>query len=272
MGDGDSLRVLFGGEYGEEMEQRRCAGMLLGADRGRRNGACARAQGILGAVAAGRSWSLAATEGRLLVFPWKEWGRHGKESRGVELLQSMEEEKKRGTTRAVAPCAGAQDRRLIDLRCSWKGAPWGKRRAPASNREQGEMGRWAEEGAGHGVSWPRAEKSRGAPWPWRNGAAALEGERRRAPWWPRGGAAQGPSGPGRPYWNGARPGELLPAPWREESWGLLLGHTIEPRRKGAMGAGLAPCWLLAAVGAREEEGREDVCVGWKEEREKCCGG
>ena len=53
---------------------------------------------------------------------------------------------------------------------------------------------------------------------------------------------------------------------------LLLGHTIEPRRKGAMGAGLAPCWLLAAVGAREEEGREDVCVGWKEEREKCCGG
>jgi hypothetical protein len=76
------------------MEQRRCAGMLLGADRGRRNGACARAQGILGAVAAGRSWSLAATEGRLLVFPWKEWGRHGKESRGVELLQSMEEEKK----------------------------------------------------------------------------------------------------------------------------------------------------------------------------------
>jgi hypothetical protein len=36
---------------------------------------------------------------------------------------------------------------------------------------------------------------------------------------------------------------------------LLLGHTIEPRRKGAMGAGLAPCWLLAAVGAREEEGR-----------------
>jgi hypothetical protein len=185
MGDGDSLRVLFGGEYGEEMEQRRCAGMLLGADRGRRNGACARAQGILGAMAAGRSWSSAATEGWLLVFPWKEWGRHGKE---------------------------------------------------------------------------------------RNGAAALEGERRRAPWWPRGGAAQGPSGPGRPCWNGARPGELLPAPWREESWGLLLGHTIEPRRKGAMGAGLAPCWLLAAVGAREEEGREDVCVGWKEEREKCCGG
>jgi hypothetical protein len=43
MGDGDSLRVLFGGEYGEEMEQRRCAGMLLGVDRGRRNGACARA-------------------------------------------------------------------------------------------------------------------------------------------------------------------------------------------------------------------------------------
>jgi hypothetical protein len=41
---------------------------------------------------------------------------------------------------------------------------------------------------------------------------------------------------------------------------------------GAMGAGLAPCWLLAAVGAREEEGREDVCVGWKEEWEKCCGG
>jgi hypothetical protein len=36
---------------------------------------------------------------------------------------------------------------------------------------------------------------------------------------------------------------------------LLLGHTIKPRRKDAMGAGLAPCWLLAAVGAREEEGR-----------------
>ena len=63
MGDGDSLRVLFVGEYGEEMEQRRCAEMLLGADRGRRNGACARAQGILGAVAAGRSWSSAAKEG-----------------------------------------------------------------------------------------------------------------------------------------------------------------------------------------------------------------
>jgi hypothetical protein len=32
--------------------------------------------------------------------------------------------------------------------------------------------------------------------------------------------------------------------------------------------------LLVAVGAvssEEEEGREDACVGWKEEREKCCG-
>jgi hypothetical protein len=208
MGDGDSLRMLFGGEYGEEMEQWRCAGMLLGANRGRRNGACARAQGIPGAVAAGRSWSSAATEGRLLVFPWKEWGRHGRKE---GLLRRTESRGK----------WGVGQRRVLVM----------------------------------GVSWPRAEKSRGAPWPWRNGAAALEGERRRAPWWPRGGAAQGPSGPGRPCWNGARPGELLPAPWREESWGLLLGHTIEPRRKGAMGAGLAPCWLLAAVGAREEEGR-----------------
>ena len=65
----------------------------------------------------------------------------------------------------------------------------------------------------------------------------------------------------------------LPAPWREESWGGCCSATpFEPRRKGAMGAGLAPCLLLAAVGAREEEGREDVCVGWKKEREKCCGG
>jgi hypothetical protein len=39
-------------------------------DRGRRNGACARAQGILGAVAAGRSWSSAATEGRLAMEEW----------------------------------------------------------------------------------------------------------------------------------------------------------------------------------------------------------
>jgi hypothetical protein len=33
--------------------------------------------------------------------------------------------------------------------------------------------------------------------------------------------------------------------------------------------------LLVAVGAvssEEEEGREDARVGWKEEREKCCGG
>jgi hypothetical protein len=34
MGDGDSLRVLFGGEDGEEMEQRRCAWMPLGAGQG----------------------------------------------------------------------------------------------------------------------------------------------------------------------------------------------------------------------------------------------
>jgi uncharacterized protein YjlB len=31
MGDGDSLRLLFGGEDGEEMEQQCGAGMLLGA-------------------------------------------------------------------------------------------------------------------------------------------------------------------------------------------------------------------------------------------------
>jgi hypothetical protein len=34
MGDGDSLRVPFGGEDGEEMEQQRCAWMLLGAGQG----------------------------------------------------------------------------------------------------------------------------------------------------------------------------------------------------------------------------------------------
>jgi hypothetical protein len=253
MGDGDSLRVLFGGEYGEEMEQRRCAGMLLGADRGRRNGACARAQGILGAVAAGWSWSSAATEGRLLVFLWKEWGRHGKESRGVELLQSMEEEKgaRLGQSLPVlAPRTGGSS----ICAAAGKGCHGGKEELLRRTESRGKWGVGQRRVLVMGVSWPRAEKSRGAPWPWRNGDAALEGERRRAPWWPRGGAAQGPSGPGRPCWNGARPGELLPAPWREESWGLLLGHTIEPRRKGAMGAGLAPCWLLAAVAAREEEG------------------
>jgi hypothetical protein len=36
MGDGDSLRVLFCGEDGEEMEQRRCTGLLLGAGHGAR--------------------------------------------------------------------------------------------------------------------------------------------------------------------------------------------------------------------------------------------
>ena len=38
MGDGDSLRVLFCGEDGEEMEQRRCAGLLLGAGQRRAQG------------------------------------------------------------------------------------------------------------------------------------------------------------------------------------------------------------------------------------------
>jgi hypothetical protein len=232
MGDGDSLRVLFGGEYGEEMEQRRCAGMLLGADRGRRNGACARAQGILGAVAAGRSWSLAATEGRLLVFPWKEWGRHGKESRGVELLQSMEEEKKGARLGQSLPVLAPRTGGSSICAAAGKGRHGGKEELLRRTESRGKWGVGQRRVLVMGVSWPRAEKSRGAPWPWRNGTAALEGERRRAPWWPRGGAAQG----------------------REESWGLLLGHTIEPRRKGAMGAGLAPCWLLAAVAAREEEG------------------
>jgi hypothetical protein len=36
LGDSDSLRVLFCGEDGEEMEQRRCAGLLLGAGHGAR--------------------------------------------------------------------------------------------------------------------------------------------------------------------------------------------------------------------------------------------
>jgi hypothetical protein len=34
MDDDGSLRVLFCGEDGEEMEQRRCAGLLLGAGHG----------------------------------------------------------------------------------------------------------------------------------------------------------------------------------------------------------------------------------------------
>jgi hypothetical protein len=42
---------------------------------------------------------------------------------------------------------------------------------------------------------------------------------------------------------------------RGELGGCCSAAPFEPRRKGAMGAGLAPCLLLAAVGAREEEGR-----------------
>ena len=56
----------------------------------------------------------------------------------------------------------------------------------------------------------------------------------------------------------------------EEGLGRHPWERLEER--DAMAASLAPCLLLAAVGAREEEGREDACVGWKKEREKCCGG
>jgi hypothetical protein len=56
----------------------------------------------------------------------------------------------------------------------------------------------------------------------------------------------------------------------EEGLGRHPWERLEER--DAMAASLAPCLLLAAVGAREEEGREDACIGWKEEREKCCGG
>jgi hypothetical protein len=92
----------------------------------------------------------------------------------------------------------------------------GAGRTASSARQQGERAR------GEGLELGcRPWKLKGAPWETREAAAALEGERRRAPWWPRGGAAQGSSGPGRPCWNGARPGELLPAPAPgKERWGV----------------------------------------------------
>jgi hypothetical protein len=61
----------------------------------------------------------------------------------------------------------------------------------------------------------------------------------------------------------------LPAPWREESWGGCCSATpFEPRRKGAMGAGLAPC---AGCCCREQRGRRQG-VRLVAAREKMEGG
>jgi hypothetical protein len=58
-----------------------------------------------------------------------------------------------------------------------------------------------------------------------------------------------------------------PARGGRRAWAPSMGAAGGEGRHGCK-----PCSLLAAVGAREEEGREDACLGWKEEREKCCGG
>jgi hypothetical protein len=86
------------------------------------------------------------------------------------------------------------------------------------------------------------------------------------------------SGPGRPWLLASCAPAMERKEWRwaeirpevEEGLGRHPWERLEER--DAMAASLAPCLLLAVVGAREEEGREDACVGSKEEREKCCGG
>jgi hypothetical protein len=58
------------------------------------------------------------------------------------------------------------------VRCVWKGAPWGKEELLRRTESRGEGGAGQRRVLVLGVSWPRAGKSRGVPWPWRNGAAA----------------------------------------------------------------------------------------------------
>jgi hypothetical protein len=70
-------------------------------------------------------------------------------------------------------------------------------------------------------------------------------------------------------WTAREGGRALLAGGRRGGGKDAMGE--EPELDGMGAWSSAPCLLLAAVEAREEEGREDACLGWKEEREKCCG-
>ena len=135
-------------------------------------------------------------------------GCHGKG--GAELLQSMEKEGAQlgQSLPMLAPRTGGSS----ICAAAGKGRHGGKEELLRRTESRGKWGVGQRRVLVMGVSWPRAEKSRGAPWPWRNGTAALEGERRRAPWWPSSSPqlsslhGAGSSSPGRAPFQQGRPG------------------------------------------------------------------
>ncbi|PWZ09498.1 hypothetical protein Zm00014a_037011 [Zea mays] len=179
-------------------------------------------------------------------------GCHGKG--GAELLQSMEKEGAQlgQSLPVLAPRTGGSS----ICAAAGKGRHGGKEELLRRTESRGKWGVGQRRVLVLGVSWSRAGKSRGAPWPWRNGDSRGEVRGRRAlsllqPW-----GAKEEEGARWPWSRGVAGGKRQPAQARAEAWSAqekpgrreLVGRYPAAERHGQGGSSLrAAVWEKECV-------------------------